>query len=425
MKLWQKILIGMALGVATGLGLRLLDMLFGWESVQLVDYLKPIGDQFIRLVKMLVVLLIFSSLTIGITSIHDPQKLGRVGLKTLALYFLTTLVAIAIGMTFAQLIKPGLGVDLTHAKLGSGFGHTAPSLSTTLQEMIPDNPIGSLAEGNVLQIIVFSVFLGLAINFSGEKARPLLNLLESVADVMYRLTSIVMEFAPYGAYASMAWAAGAFGLDLLLALAEFLLCIYLACTVHVFLTFGVLLIFVAKVRPYNFFRGMGDAMALAFSTSSSSAALPVTMHCVQENLGVSKNISSFVLPLGATVNMNGTAIYQGITALFIAQANGIELGWAAMGTIMVTASLSAIGAAGIPGTGFTMMGVVLDPVGLPKEGLSLVLGVDRLREMFTTVVNILGDSVVAVQIARSEGELNEDQYYHTELVELEEEDEDD
>lgn len=406
MKLWVKILIALALGIVTGL-------IFGEQAV----ILKPLGMMFLSLINMIIVLLVLASMTCGITSIHDPQKLGRVGLKSVILYLSTTVIAIIIGLLFAQVFHPGS--TLTMAQTTEVVVSKAPSLSSILLSVIPENPVRSLAEGNVLQIIVFAIFLGISINFAGPKGRPVLEFLESLADVMYRLTSIVMEFSPIGVFAIMASTTGVSGAQVLLPLLKFLLTFYSACLVHTIVVFCGLLWFLAKLSPWPFFRGMGDALMVAFSTSSSSAALPVTMHCAQENLGVSKNISSFVLPLGSTVNMNGAAIFQGMAVMFIAQAYGIELSWQSLLTIVVTATLSAVGAAGIPGSGFIMLSVVFSSVGLPIEGLALLAGIDRIREMGSTVMNVMGDAVVAVYVAKVEGELDERQYYHEELVELE------
>lgn len=409
MKLWMKILIGLVLGIVIGpfLGSK-------------AEYLRPVGTIFLDLINMLVVLLVFSSMTVGITSINDPRKLGRVGGKTLLLYFITTVLAICFGLLFAKLIKPGLGIGL-------GAAHDVkiqdmPKIGQVLMNVIPKNPISSLASGNVLQIIVFSVFLGLAINLCGDKARPVLRFLESLSEIMYKMTSIVMEFAPFGVLAIMAWVAGSYGLEILKPLAKFLFCNYAACAAHSVIVFGFILLVLARLNPVHFFRGMGDAIAFAFSTNSSSATLPVSLHCLQENLGVSKNIASFVLPLGATVNMNGAAIFQAVTALFVAQAYGIHLGWDSLITIIITATLSAIGSAGIPGTSLIMLSVVLSSVGLPLEGLAIVAGVDRIREMVSTVVNILGDAVVGVFVAKTENELDIDQYNQHAIVGMEESD---
>jgi Na+/H+-dicarboxylate symporter len=405
MKLWIKIVIALVLGVLTGL-------LLGPHA----EPLKLVGNIFLNLINMIVVLLVLSSMTVGITSIHDPQKLGRVGLKTLLLYMTTTVIAILGGLLFAKLFQPGAGLNL-HGGAQVVIGES-PGLSEIILSIIPKNPIASMVEGNMLQIIVFALFLGVSINFAGAKGKPLLEVLESLAEVMYRLTSVVMEFSPIGVFAIMASVTGSFGLSVLLPLLKFLSIYYLACFVHILVVFcGILWLANLKLMP--FFRGMGDAIMVAFTTCSSSATLPVSMHCAQKNLGISKNITSFVLPLGSTVNMNGAALFQGMSAVFISQAYGIHLEWQALITIVVTATLSAIGAAGIPGTGFIMLSVVFTSVGLPIEGLAILAGIDRLREMGSTVLNILGDAVCAVYVAKQEGELDERQYNHETLVELE------
>lgn len=406
MKLWLKILIALALGVVTGL-------IMGPQA----EIFKPIGGIFLSLINMIIVLLVLSSMTVGITSIHDPKKLGRIGIKSLLIFLLTTTAAIAIGLLFSQLFQVGAGLDLKqNAEITIP---PSPGLGEILISIVPSNPIASLVNGNILQIIVFALFLGVSINFAGEKGRPLLELMESLADVMYRLTNIVMEFSPVGVFAIMASVSGSFGIAILIPLIKFLVAYYAAAAVHCLVVFCSILWFLAKLSPWPFFKGMSDAIMVAFSTSSSSATLPVSMHCVQENLGVSKNISNFVLPLGSTVNMNGAAIFQGMASVFVANAYGIELGWQNLITLTVTATLSAIGAAGIPGSGFIMLTVVFTSVGLPIEGLALLAGIDRIREMGSTVLNILGDAVCAVYVAKQEGELDERQYYHEDLVELE------
>ncbi|MFV0339870.1 MAG: dicarboxylate/amino acid:cation symporter [Parachlamydiaceae bacterium] len=398
----MKIFIALLLGIATG-------AILGENAI----YLKPIGQIFLGLINMIILPLVLASMTVGITSIHDPEKLSRVGLKTLFIYLTTTVVAIAIGMGAAYLFQPGQSLNLKP----TGEIHEVETLSLgeILLSIVPSNPIASLAEGNILQVIVFAIFLGLAINFSGPKGRPFLSVMESLADVMYRLTSIVMEFSPIGVFAIMAWVSGSFGLSILLPLAKFLMLYYVACFFHMGTVFCGILKYLARVKPLPFFKGMSDAIMMAFSTCSSSATLPVSMHCAQENLGVSKNISSFVLPLGSTINMNGSALFQGMSAVFIAQAYGLELSVQALITIVVTATLGAIGAAGIPGTGFIMLTVVFSSVGIPIEGLALLAGIDRIREMISTVLNVLGDAVCAVYVAKQEGELDERRYYHKQL----------
>jgi len=404
MKLWLKIFIGLVLGAITG-------GLLGEKAV----YLKPIGTAFLNLINMIIVPLILSSMAVGITSIHDPKKLGRVGGKTVGIYFTTTFIAIVTGLIIANLFDLGAGLGL-HAK--EAVQTKAMSLGDILTSMIPSNPIAAMAKGDILQVIVFAVFLGLAINFSGAKGKPVQHFLESLADVMYRLTSIIMEFSPIGVFALMAWAAGTFGTSLLIPLFKFLGMYYLVCLFHFFFVYGTLLKGIGRLHLVPFLRGMRDAIMMAFSTCSSAATLPVAMHCTQENLGVSKNISSFVLPLGITMNMNGGAIYQAMGAVFIAHAYGIPLEIPQYFTLILTTTFAAIGTAGIPGGGLIMLTAVLSSVGLPLEGLALLAGIDRLRDMMTTVLNILGDAAVTVLIAKQENELDERQYYHADLVEF-------
>lgn len=404
MKLWKKMLLGIALGILAG-------VILGPKA----QYIKPIGTMFLSLLNMLVVLLVFSSMTVGVTSINDVRKLGRVGLKTMGLYLGTTIVAIVVGLCFAKLFNPGKGIGLSGGTAGINI-EESPDMLNLFLALIPDNPIGALANGRILQVIVFSVLLGLAINFAGEKGKPVARVLESLSEVMHKMSSMVMKLAPYGIFGIMAWVAGTFGLGILYPLLKLLIAHYLACSLHMLVVFGGILVFMAKVKPSLFFKGMGDAIAVAASTTSSSATLPASIHCTQENLGVSKNIAGFVLPLGSTVNMNGTAIFQAIAAVFISQAYGIELGWDSLATIVIAATLSAVGCAGIPGAGIITLSIVLGSVGLPLEGIAIVAGIDRVRDIIGTVVNILGDAVVAVYVAKSEGELDEKRYNSGEIV---------
>ncbi len=397
MKLWKKMLIGIVLGILTG-------VVLGPHA----QYLKPVGTVFLGLLNMLVVLLVFSSMTHGITSINDTRKLGRVGLKTLLMYMGTTAIAIVFGLIAAKLINPGVGIGLNH---GADIKiDETPEILSIFLSLVPTNPIGSLANGNILQVIVFAIFFGLGINFAGEKGKPVAKVIESLSEVMFSMTAMVMKLAPYGIFAIMAWVAGTFGVAILYPLLKLVFAHYITCIFHLVVVFGGILILMAKVKVMPFFKGMTDAIAIAASTTSSSATLPASMHCVEENLGVSKNIASFVLPLGSTINMNGTAIFQGIAAVFIAQAYGIELGWESLLLIVVTATLSAVGSAGIPGGGLVTLSIVLGSVGLPLEGIAIVAGIDRLRDIVGTVVNVLGDAVVAVYVAKSEGEFDEARY---------------
>ncbi len=407
MKLWSKILIGMCLGLLAG-------ALLGPKA----SYLKPVGDLFLNLIGMLILPLIFSTMAIGVTSIKDPVKLGRVGIKTLGLYLISTALAIVIGLFLAHILKPGVGVQFAGNQTEFVQGHL-PSISQMFVDIVPSNPFQAFATGNVLQVIVFAVFIGLAIQFSGRKGRPMLRILESLASVMYTLTGLVMKFAPVGVFAIMASISGSFGFSILIPLAKLLGTIYLGSFIQFFLVFGIILIFICRLNPIHFFKGMIEAIVLAFSTSSSSATVPVTIHCAQHNLGVPKNIANFVIPLGSTVNMNGTALFQAVASVFIAQMYGVNLGIHSLITIVVTATLSAIGTAGIPGAGFIILSMVLKSVGLPLEGIGLILAIDRLRDMVGTVVNIVGDALVSVYVAKTEGELDQVQYNNPQIVALE------
>jgi Na+/H+-dicarboxylate symporter len=362
---------------------------------------------------MIIVPLILSSITMAVTSIHDPKKLGRVSFKTIAIYILTTLAAITIGLVFAKIFQPGTNMNL-HATSEVPIP-TSPSFGDLLLSLVPTNPFTAFVEGNILQIIVFSLFFGIAINFAGERGKPLLEFFESLSDVMNRMTSIIMEFSPIGVYAIMAWASGTFGTASLLPLIKFLSVYYAACLFHIVIVFGGILWFITKLSPWPFFKGMADAIMIAFTTCSSRAALPVSMHCVQKNLGVSKNITNFVIPLGCSMNMNGAALFQGMSTVFLAQAYGIPLGWHNILTVVIAATLSSLATTGIPGSSFLMLPLVFSSIGLPLEGLALLAGVDRLRDMMSTVLNVLGDVTAAVYVAESEGELNKRQYYHADL----------
>lgn len=408
MKLWAKVLIGLGLGVIAGL-------ILGQNAL----YLKPVGSIFLSLINMIIVPLVLASITVGVTSIHDPKKLGRIGLKTLALYLITTVAAILIGLAFAELFQVGKGVLLKPENVSAITAAETPTLGDILLSIVPTNPFVSLVNGNILQIIVFALFFGIAINFAGERGLPVMKFMESLADVMYRLTSIVMEFSPIGVFAIMAWVTGTFGLALLIPLLKFLLVFYLGCAVHVAVVFCGMLKGISGLHPMPFFKGMGDAIVMAFSTGSSSATLPVSLHCVQENLGVSKRISNFSLPLGVTLNMNGTALFQAMAAVFVAEVYNIPLDFNKQLILVVTAVLAAIGTAGVPGSGFIMLSALFAAIGLPIEGLAILVSIDRLRDMVGTVLNVLGDAVVALVVAKQEGEFNEKQYYHTELVKYE------
>ena len=398
MPLWGKIALGLILGVAAG-------AVFGKDAVQL----QPLGDMFINAVKMLIVPLIFSSLIAGMTSLKDLKKLGRIGGKTLLIFLVTSILAIMMGILLSNIIRPGVGVSLAgttqEMALPQSSSHESP-LKTTLMHLIPSNPIKAMADGNVLQIIVFAILFGVTINLVGDKGKPVQQFFESLAEIMYKMTGIIMEAAPIGVFALMAAVVGQYGLEFLLPLVKVVLAMYFISLVHMVVVFGGALILVARLNPIRFLKGFLDAIVLAYSTSSSSAALPVSMRCCQENLGVPEDVASLVLPLGATINMNGTAIYQGICAVFLAQAYGIELSFANYATMIMTAILASVGTAGIPGAGLIMLTMVLSSVGIPLEGIALVAGIDRILDMVRSTVNVAGDALAAVLVSASENELD-------------------
>ena len=284
------------------------------------------------------------------------------------------------------------------------------SLVQTLVNIVPKNPVLSLVNGNILQIIFFAIALGLATNFIGKKGEPLVKIMSALAEAMYKLTDMIIRFAPYGVFAIMAWVSGEYGFAVLKPLIKVIAGVYLACLIHVVVFMGGAVTIIAKLKPFNFFRGITDAQMVAFTTTSSSGTLPVTMECAQKNLGVSNSVSSFVLPLGATINMDGTALYQGVCAIFVANAYGVDLTFAHYLTIIFTATLASIGTAGVPGAGLIMLSLILNSVGLPMEGLAFIAGIDRVLDMARTTVNVTGDSLVSLLIAKSEDELDEKIY---------------
>lgn len=390
-------MIGLVLGTITG-------VMLGEDAT----VLKPIGTAFIASIKMLVMPLIFVSLVCGVTAVKDVTRMGRIGVKTFVTYIITTSIAIPIGLALAIWLEPGVGMDLGRA--ASIEVNTAPSILDTLLGIIPTNPFAAFATGNVLQIILFAILLGIAINLVGEKADPVRKVFDAFAEVMYKLTDIVISFAPFGVFALIATTAGTYGLEVLLPLGKVILGVYLGCIIHAVVTLGGGLALLTRLNPIQFFKGIFEAQLVAFSTTTAAGTLPVTMACARQNLGVSKDIASFVLPVGTTINLDGTALYQALTAVFIAQAYGIDLGMAEYVMILLTAVLASIGTASVPGGGLIVLSLVLTSVGLPLEGIALVAGIDRILDMARTTVNVTGDAAVAVLIAHSEGELDKKIY---------------
>ncbi|MEI3613944.1 dicarboxylate/amino acid:cation symporter [Pseudogracilibacillus sp. SO30301A] len=375
----------------------ILGIIFG-ESIEI---LKPFGDLFLRLIKFIIAPLVLSTLVIGVASIGDPKSLGRVGSKTIAYYLITTAIAIIIGLGFAFVINPGKGLTIDVPNTEVEVNETEGVIQTFLN-IVPENPFTALTDGNILQIIFFAIFLGLAITIVGKKAEPIYNFFDSFAEVMFWITGIVMRFAPIGILGLVAPIIGQYGASVLLPLLKIILTVGIACLIHAIVVYSLAVKTFANMNPLTFFKGIAPAAVVAFSTASSAGTLPVTIKNTQENLGVSNKISSFVLPLGATINMDGTAIYQGVAVIFIAQFYGLDLTFMQLITVVITTILASIGTAGVPGAGMIMLAMVLGAVGLPLEGIALIAGIDRILDMFRTTINIVGDAAGAVTVAGTE-----------------------
>lgn len=399
MSLSKKILLGMGLGVLVGL-------LFNFALPNVFDIVNnyifiPVGKIFLNLIKMLVVPIVLVSLILGTAGVSDPKKLGRIGLKTVSFFLITTALAIVLALGTALIVKPGIG---DYQLDGADYEATeAPPVIETLLNIIPTNPINAMVQENMLQIIAFAIFIGFAMARLGTKVDGLLKLVEQANNVLMYLVNMVMKFAPYGAFALIATAIGGQGFSAIAAMSKYLFVVLFVLLIHFVFVYGSALKFLGKMSLITFIKGFSPAMIVAFSTSSSNATLPVSMDAAQKNLGVSKTVSGFVQPLGATINMDGTAIMQGVATVFIAQVVAQDLTLSQLITVLLTATLASIGTAGVPGVGLIMLSMVLTSVGLPVEAIALVLGVDRLIDMFRTTVNITGDAVCAVIVDRSEG----------------------
>ncbi|MGX9707411.1 dicarboxylate/amino acid:cation symporter [Laceyella tengchongensis] len=404
LSLTTKILIGIILGLIVGVILNLfLPELFKLLNNYLFD---PISVLFIKAIKMVVVPLVFFSLVAGAAGIADPKKLGRIGIKTIVLYILTTAIAITFALILANLIEPGVGTSIEKPAEKPKI-ETAPSMKDTLLNIIPENPVSAMANADMLQIIFFALLFGIGMALLGNKVDQVRQFIDQGNEIMLKLVTIIMACAPYAAFALMARAIGQAGIDLIGSMAWYMITLILALIVHMGITYSALLSLFTKYNPIQFFKKMGRAIEVAFTTSSSAATLPVTMEVAEKDFNVPKSISSFVLPLGATINMDGTAIMQGVAALFIAQLYGIPLGLEEQLVIILTATLASIGTAAVPGAGLIMLTMVLQSVGLPVEGIAIVLGVDRLLDMSRTATNITGDMCVAVVVAKGEKDKEE------------------
>jgi Na+/H+-dicarboxylate symporter len=405
MNLSTKIFISMLLGGISGGILNLLGTP-DWAQIWLVDgVFRVVGQVFIALLKMLVVPLVFVSLICGVSSLADPKMLGRVGGKTIVLYLITTGIAVTLALTAAVVFQPGIGVNPVNL-IEKEIAQVTP-FTQVLIDMVPNNPIAAMADAKMLPIIVFSVLLGLSITLSGKAGKRIAAWFQDFNKVIMKLVTIVMNVAPYGVFALIASMAATSNGGDFLAVGKYIVLVISVLLFHALVVYPSLLVLLTRLNPRMFLYKMRAAMMFAFSTASSNATIPVTLESVEHRVGVSNKIASFTVPLGATINMDGTAIMQGIATGFIAQFYGIDLSISQYLMVVVMVIMASIGTAGVPSVGLVLLAGVLAQVGLPEEGIALILGVDRLLDMIRTVVNITGDATVTTIVAKSENELDE------------------
>ncbi len=422
-KLHWQILIGLILGLVWGL----ISAQAGFNKFT-VDFIKPIGTIFITLLKMIAVPLVFVSLVAGITSLNDTAQLSRMGGKTIGLYITTTVLAITIGVITVNILKPGKALPVeTRMELQEAYQDVTAQSSSTAQEVlergplqffvdiVPENLVDATSDNTkMLQIVFVALLFGIGIIYiDPKKGEILINVFDSANDVVIKIVEFIMEVAPYGVFGLMSAVIVDLAGDdlskafaLLKALSWYSLTVILGLLLHVIIVYTSMFKIFTKMKISTFFKGIREALLLAFSTSSSAATLPVTMDVVENNLGVDEEVSSFVLPIGATINMDGTSLYQAVAAVFIAQALGMDLTLVQQLTVILTATLASIGTAAVPGAGIVMLVIVLQAIGVPVEGIALILGVDRILDMIRTMVNISGDATVSVVVAQSEGKLH-------------------
>ncbi|MEE2930768.1 MAG: dicarboxylate/amino acid:cation symporter [Pseudomonadota bacterium] len=418
--LWKRVIAALVLGLALGLGLRYgLGAEAGGAFAE--NWISWAGDLFLRLIRMLIVPLVFFTLVSGIIAMGDPKRLGSLGIRTIATYFGTTAIAVTLGLIMATIFRPGAslspetfaGADTSRMQSVAERADQAGGIVDRLLNIVPTNPVEALATGNILQIIFFAIMFGVGILMAGKIAEPVAKWFDGASEAMMKVTIIVMETAPIGVFALMTTVMATQGLGVLQSLGTLAFALYLACAIHIVVTYGGIIIKGILGLPFiPFMRGITDAQAVAYSTASSSATLPVTITCAEENLGIDKAVAGSVLPLGATINMDGTAIYIGMVALFGAQAMGVEVSLAQYVLVAVMATLVSIGAAGIPSAGLFLSGLALAQVGIPEEQAFLIIGFilpfDRLLDMMRTLTNVTGDTAVATAVAKWEGELDEE-----------------
>lgn len=388
MKLTTKIFIGLLIGVVIGMFLT--------NNEEIAVMFQPLGDIYIRLISLVMVPLVFTSLLLGVSSVTDIKKVGKIGLSTIVYFMGTTLIAVVIGLVLANVIQPGAGMNLVPEAATSDADF--PSLAETIINIFPGNILEAFVEVNMLQIIFIALIFGIGVVRLGEKADPFRNIVQSIYDVSIDVTQIIMEFTPLGVIGLIVPVVATNGLEVLLPLGRVIIAFYLAVIIHIGVTYTLSVKFWSVYNLKEFFKAILPAQLVGFTTCSSSATLPVTLNSMEE-LKINKEVSGFVLPLGATINMDGSALYQGITALFVAQAYGLELSLVSQLTVIAVGTLASIGAAGVPGAGVIILSMVLSSVGLPLEGVALVAGIDRLLDMGRTMTNITGDATATVIVS--------------------------
>ncbi len=364
------------------------------------------GNGFIRLMKMLVVPLVFCSLVCGSSAIGDTKSLGKVGGRTIVFYLATTALAVTVAITVATIIKPGTGLDMSAIEAGEASAAESVSVTDTILNIIPENPIGALADGTMLQIILFALLVGVLLAKMGERAELIANLFNQCNDLMMEMTNMIMGLAPFGVFCMISRTFANLGFDAFVPLLKYMGSVVLGLFVQCFGVYMILLLVFTRLNPVKFLKKFFPVMAFAFSTSTSNATIPMNIDVLEEQIGVSRKISSFTIPLGATINMDGTSIMQGVAVVFAAQAYGMKLGVGGYLTVIATATLASIGTAGIPSVGLVTLSMVFTAVGLPVEAIMLIMGVDRILDMIRTAVNITGDAVCTTIVAHQNGEVD-------------------
>ena len=419
MQLSSRILLGMVLGIILGLILNSLGgadpdktPIISWFVNNVFDV---VGQVFVISLKLLVVPLVFFSLVCGSASMGEDVKMGQVALKTVSLYLMTTAIAVSLALTIANIVDPGIGINTSEA--ANYVAKEAPSFKDVFIGIFPSNPFQAMVEGNMLQVIVFAILVGIAILQAGESGNKVLRGCQMISDVIMRMVSILMNLAPYGVFCLLAKLFTGQGFSAIVNLALYFGTIVFVLLLHASVVYTSIFTIFTRLNPLTLFKNMRPAMLFAFSTSSSNATMPITLNVAKNRVGAHNSIASFTVPLGATVNMDGTAIMQGIATVFIAQAYGLDLSMTEYFAVIATATLASIGTAGVPGVGLITLAMVLQQVGLPVEGIGLIIGVDRLLDMLRTVVNVSGDGMVTAVVANSEGRLDKTIFNDTSEVE--------